>query len=109
MRHRLVISLAAIAIVPPASAAAAPVVDGVQVGIPKTPTRGFSAQLGVFLESPGDYERGCCYDSRQGEWVGPSWQSSSGASDRSHIEWQVTNSRTGKSIAALARGGGRSG
>lgn len=109
MRHRLALALAVAAAVPTAPAAAAPVVDSVQVGVPKTATRAFSPQLGVFLKSPGDYERGCCYDSRQGQWTGPAWQSSSGASDRSHIEWRVANSRTGRSIAALARAGGRSG
>ena len=63
----------------------------------------------MFLQSPGDYERGCCYDSRQGQWTGPAWTASSGASDRSHIDWRLNSSRTGKSIAALARDGGRSG
>ena len=108
MRHRLILASVLAVSVPSAPAAAAPVVDSVQVGVPKTATRSFSPQLGVFLKSPGDYERGCCYDSRQGQWAGPAWRSSSGASDRSHIEWQVTNTRTGKSIAALARDGGRS-
>jgi len=104
MRHRLITGLAIAAAVPTAPAAAAPVVDSVQVGVAKV-----SPQLGVFLRSPGDYERGCCYDSRQGQWTGPTWQASSGASDRSHIDWRVSSSRTGKSIAALARDGGRSG
>jgi hypothetical protein len=104
MRLRLISGLAIAAAVPAAPAAAAPVVDSVSVGVAKV-----SPQLGVFLRSPGDYERGCCYDSRQGQWTGPAWQASSGASDRSHIDWRVSSSRTGKSIAALARDGGRSG
>jgi hypothetical protein len=104
MRHRLITGLAIAAAVPTAPAAASPVVDSVSVGVSH-----ISPQLGVFLRSPGDYERGCCYDSRQGQWTGPSWQASSGASDRSHIDWQVRSSRTGRSIAALARDGGRSG
>ena len=104
MHHRLISGLAIAVAIPATPAAAAPVVDSVTVRVPK-----ISPQLGVFLQSPGDYERGCCYDSRQGQWTGPEWQASSGASDRSHIDWQVSSSRSGKSIAALAREGGRSG
>ena len=109
MRHRLITGLAVAAALPTAPAAAATVVDSVQVGVPKTATRAFSPQLGVFLKSPGDYERGCCYDSRQGQWTGPAWRASSGATDRSHIDWRVTTTRTSRSTATLARGGGRSG
>jgi hypothetical protein len=108
MRFRLITGLAVAAALPAAPAAAAPVVDSVQVGVPKTVTRTFSPQLGVFLKSPGDYERGCCYDSRRGQWTGPSWTSTGGATDRSHIDWSVTSIRSKKSIASLAKAGGRS-
>jgi hypothetical protein len=108
MRLRLIIGLAVAVAIPVAPAAAAPIVDSVQVGVPKTSTRKFSPQLGVFLKSPGDYTRGCCYDSRRGQWTGPNWTASNGATDASHIDWSVSSIRSSRSIASLARAGGRS-
>lgn len=108
MLHRLIAGLAIAVAIPVAPAAAAPIVDSVQVGVPKTSTRKFSPQLGVFLKSPGDYQRGCCYDSRRGQWTGPSWTASNGATDRSHIDWSVSSIRSSRSLSSLARGGGRS-
>jgi hypothetical protein len=55
MRFRLITGLAVAAALPAAPAMAAPVVDSVQVGVPKTVTRTVAPQLGVFLKSPGDF------------------------------------------------------
>lgn len=111
MRIRLIpcLALAVAAVLPPV-ASAAPVVDQVQVAVPgQSATRGFSSNLGVILVSPDQYERGCCYDSRQGQWKGPEWHASSGFAAPSHIDWSVSSVRTGRSTKALAAAGGRHG
>jgi hypothetical protein len=111
MRIRLIPCLALVALaVQPAGASAAPIVDQVQVAVPgQAATRGFSGNLGVILVSPDQYERGCCYDSRRGQWQGPEWHASSGFAAPSHIDWSLSSVRTGRSVKTLAAAGGRHG
>ena len=94
------------------SAAHGALFDRVPVGVAGVKaTRGFSPSLSVVLNAPDGYTRGCCYDSRAGQWAGPRWQASSdpAVSDASHVEWNVVYVRTSRSASALARSAGWAG
>jgi hypothetical protein len=92
-------------------AAAAPVVDYVQIGNPdRAATRAFPPGLAVELTAPAGFERGCCYDFTGGEWVGPLYQANGVTTDNSsRIDWEVEFERTSKSPLAVARGAGWAG
>ena len=110
MRRLLVPALMTMMIAVPASPASAEfVLDRVQVGVPKTPTRAFPESLSVVLIAPDLYSRGCCYDFVSGEWVGPRWRLGAAERGPSRIRWSVELSRTSRSTAALARDAGWAG
>ena len=110
MRRRL-IPLAVVATVTfPTVAAAQPVLDRAQVGVPgkQSPTRGFAENLSIAMTAPSSYERGCCADFVSGAWDGPQIQADGAPAGqrRARIEWSVTFTRNRARTAALARSGG---
>jgi Carboxypeptidase regulatory-like domain len=93
-----------------APAAAEPVLDRVQVGVPgkDSPTRGFAENLSIAMKAPSAYERGCCADFVSGAWDGPRIEASdsSALQNRSRIEWSATFERSRATEKRLARAAG---
>lgn len=93
----------------PASGAAAQSLeqpDGVAVGLKgQRVAHGFSRALGVFVQAPAGWHRGCCYTGHSGEWDGPVWRPSLKQSHiaPAHIDWSVTFTRGKRSLASVAR------
>jgi hypothetical protein len=81
--------------------------DPVPVGVPGDKvTKGFSSSLAVFVHAPVGWERGCCYDSTSGEWIGARYRPSKNPNieNRAAILWGVHFVR-GTNLAAAARAG----
>ena len=89
LRYVVVVVIGAVLVGP---AAAALVVDRVQVGVAgRKATSGFSAALAVALAAPPKHERSCCYDGISGAWRGPEFQATRnpGRRDSSSIQWSM--------------------
>jgi Carboxypeptidase regulatory-like domain len=110
MRLRLIACLGMLAAsVSTAPAAAQPILDRVQVGVPgDAATRGYDDALSVALEAPAEFGRGCCYDGESGEWLGPRYAASANPSigNPSRIAWDVSFARVRGSARALAASAG---
>jgi hypothetical protein len=93
----------------PAPAGAATILDRVQVGVPgDRATRGYDDALSIALVAPASYGRGCCYNGRSGEWLGPRYAAATNASfgNASRIGWGVTFERSRRSSSAIAASAG---
>jgi hypothetical protein len=91
-----------------APAAAQDDLDRVQVGVPGSVTRAYATSLSLRLNIPSGFTRDCCYDFTSGAWIGPEihYSSTPGRTDLSRVGWEVHYSRTGRSLASVARAAG---
>ena len=91
-----------------APAAAQSDLDRVQVGVPKTVTRAYASSLSLRFNIPKGFTRDCCYDFVSGAWIGPEvhYATTPGRTDLSRVAWEVRFSRTGRSLASVAKAAG---
>lgn len=80
--------------------------DRVQVGVPGTVTRAYATSLSLRLNIPSGFTRDCCYDFQTGAWNGPDVHYPGGRTEQSRVEWEAHFSRTGRSLASVAKAAG---
>src|SRR4051812_17328417 len=80
--------------------------DRIQVGVPGTVTRAYATSLSLRLNIPHGFTRDCCYDFKSGAWMGPEIHYADGRTGQSRVEWEVHYSRSGRSLASVARAAG---
>jgi hypothetical protein len=103
---KLRLALAPVVLLVVVASAAAGVTGRARVGVSgRNDTRGYSAALWVYLDSPATYRKGCCTDTDSGEWLGPQYQATDNASlnGDSSIEWRAIFDRRSGSALSVAR------